>query len=251
VSAMRQGIGNRTDIKASADPVVRAVADVYARAGLVPGGLGPIAPLRQLVASQGLVVEEVKALSQLEAARYLREHSGRSILDDTVDRAPLSGFLYANAAGGWILVQRDHPVTRRRFTIAHEVGHFVLHFLPSLASAPTGSELEFREELTGGTNQEPDRSEGALMFAADSTPRTVPMLDIIQMEEDADRFAAELLLPEPVVRELAALHSVRCGGQLVILERLLARACLVSRSAMRRRLGVLGLGCSRVTEGEA
>jgi len=149
------------------------------------------------------------------------------------------------------LVRSDDPVARRRFTIGHEVGHFVLHFLSSLASAPTGSEVEFRDELIGGTKQEPERSEGTLMFTADSTPRTVPLVDIIQMEEEADRFAAELLLPEAVVRGLVAMHLARSNGQQIVLTRLLARACLVSRSAMSRRLGVLGLGCARVTDDEA
>jgi Zn-dependent peptidase ImmA (M78 family) len=62
------------------------------------------------------------------------------------------------------------------------------------------------------------------------------------MEVEADRFAAALLLPAEVMRELVAKHTVRCGGRRTILVRLMAGDCLVSAAAMSRRLNELRLG---------
>jgi Zn-dependent peptidase ImmA (M78 family) len=62
------------------------------------------------------------------------------------------------------------------------------------------------------------------------------------MEEEADHFAAALLLPAEVMRELVTKHTVRCGGRRAILVRLMAAECLVSAAAMSRRLDYLKLG---------
>jgi hypothetical protein len=87
---------------------------------------------------------------------------------------------------------------RRRFTIAHEIGHFVLH--PERC----------RPERGGGVN-EAGRME----------------------EREADAFAAELLMPDHLVRE-----AVREQGLDVTR---LADRFEVSRKAMQTRLRGLGL----------
>jgi len=87
---------------------------------------------------------------------------------------------------------------RRRFTIAHEIGHFVLH--------PERCRPE-----RGGAVNEAGRME----------------------EREADAFAAELLMPEHLVRE-----AVREQGLDVAR---LADRFEVSRKAMQTRLRGLGL----------
>ena len=82
---------------------------------------------------------------------------------------------------------------RRRFTIAHEIGHFVLH--PELARPERGGQVT-----------EAGRVE----------------------EREADAFAAELLMPEPLVRQAAREHGADVDR--------LADRFDVSRSAMRNRL---------------
>jgi hypothetical protein len=91
---------------------------------------------------------------------------------------------------------------RRRFTIAHEVGHFVLH------------PARVRPER-GGHVTEAMRSE----------------------EREADAFAAELLMPEPLVRQAVLEQGANAS--------LLADRFQVSTKAMEirlRRLGVLPQG---------
>lgn len=87
---------------------------------------------------------------------------------------------------------------RRRFTIAHEIGHFVLH--PGRVAPERG----------GGVNAAWARQ-----------------------EHEADQFAAELLMPEALVRAALRDHGADV--------RRLADRFEVSRAAMRERLRRLGL----------
>jgi predicted transcriptional regulator len=87
---------------------------------------------------------------------------------------------------------------RRRFTIAHEIGHFVLH--PERC----------RPERGGAVNEA-----GRMQ------------------EREADAFAAELLMPEHLVRDAVRVHGVDDAR--------LAHRFQVSRKAMQTRLCHLGL----------
>ncbi|MCX6373029.1 MAG: ImmA/IrrE family metallo-endopeptidase [Actinobacteria bacterium] len=87
---------------------------------------------------------------------------------------------------------------RRRFTIAHEIGHFVLH-------------EERCRPVHYGSVAEAGRAE----------------------EREADAFAAELLMPEPLVREAVREHGPDVNR--------LADRFEVGRKAMQARLRELGL----------
>ena len=87
---------------------------------------------------------------------------------------------------------------RRRFTIAHEIGHFVLH------------QEGCRPEHGGGADEAGRVEEG-----------------------EADEFAAELLMPEHLVREAVRTHGPDATRLAVRFE--------VSRKAMQARLRSLGL----------
>ena len=136
-------------------------------------------------------------------------------VDDIGDPVtPLAGFLFFAGRVGKAFVNAADILPRRRFTAAHELGHFVLH-----------REVMKRFRLdTDQTLLETD-------VAADP------------MEADANRFAAELLMPEEVIRaradELRAKY--RACPRLVLAYRL-ASELLVSREAMRYRLKNLGVG---------
>lgn len=88
---------------------------------------------------------------------------------------------------------------RQRFTIAHELGHFVLSHGDAFRDTP------------------------AAFSSRNSDPR----------ERDANRFAAELLMPEAAIRKVIA------AGRFD--EDELARAFGVSKVAMAYRVGNLGL----------
>ena len=102
------------------------------------------------------------------------------------------------ASGYAIFSNGDHAVTRRRFTIAHEIGHFVLH--RELIGDGLTDDALYRSRLQGGD------------------------------EAAANRFAADLLMPWNRIREAVV------GGMDTVEK--LAVAFKVSHSAMSIRLGV-------------
>jgi IrrE N-terminal-like domain len=71
-----------------------------------------------------------------------------------------------------IWVRRDEPAPRRRFTVAHEIGHHLLH------------------------------SDGAAVLCRPADVQTAQASERAR-EREANRFAAELLMPEAMVREAA------------------------------------------------
>jgi Zn-dependent peptidase ImmA (M78 family) len=81
----------------------------------------------------------------------------------------ISGVLINKEGHINIGVNENHPHNRQRFTIAHEIGHYILHY-----DKPLFVDERFRDKTSSeGKNPE---------------------------EIDANTFAAELLMPEPFIR---------------------------------------------------
>jgi Zn-dependent peptidase ImmA (M78 family) len=93
--------------------------------------------------------------------------------------------------------------------VAHEVGHWLLHATPEGAAPVYCRHNEVQEQAERPSDP---------------------------LEREANRFAAELLMPEPVTRELAA-REAGC--------RALAEQLDVSEVAMGWRLFNLGLSANR------
>ncbi|TAK28737.1 MAG: ImmA/IrrE family metallo-endopeptidase [Chloroflexota bacterium] len=228
----------------SADNVAMAIAAAYAAAGLKTEGTEvTISPLRLLIAAQPLVVNEVSCLTRHTAATYLAARAGRDMVTSGDSTVSLAGFLYANTAGGWILVNQGDPLVRRRFTVAHELGHFLLHFMPLIeaGSANRGDDnLEFDEELAP-----PDDSTHAVAgvgrITIDYAAKPIDSTDVERFEDEANRFAAGVLMPEKTCRALTNRYTDLCGARREVLARRLASEFLVSQQAIRRRLADLGL----------
>lgn len=127
----------------------------------------------------------------------------------------LSGLLLPSRGEIWVNAgeSRSWP-PRRRFTIAHELGHWVMH------QRGQGSLFcrhgTIQEELPG--------------IAAAAAASSIPLDPI---EEEANRFAAAMLMPVAMVREQHGL----LGGDF---ERL-CDAFDCSAAAMRKRLARIGL----------
>jgi len=102
-------------------------------------------------------------------------------------------------SGFVILVQSTHHQNRQRFTVAHEIGHFILH--------------RKNADLDGGIEDDE-------FYRALSSPQ----------EREANQFAADLLMPWPLIRTL---QERGISG----LEPL-ASALGVSRQALAIRLGI-------------
>lgn len=121
----------------------------------------------------------------------------------------VSGILVVNPTGGVIGVNKDHARARQRFTIAHEIGHYVLHRQDEQLFIDKGYRALFRDENSSrGTDTR---------------------------EVDANAFAAALLMPASVVRKSARSHHLDLGDEGGPIEEL-ARLFQVSTQAMTYRL---------------
>jgi Zn-dependent peptidase ImmA (M78 family) len=163
----------------------------------------------------------------------------------TCNEEPLAGYLYANNRFGAIFVRQDDPVVRRRFSVAHELGHYLLHFRPLLLKVDHEGVplLDEVDDSIGAAQAEGEPSQAPLARAQDISERLPPYA---QLEDEADSFAAYLLMPEDVVRALAARLGHRCKGEDLVWR--LASDLLVSQAAMRWRLRALGLLAGRAGE---
>lgn len=133
-----------------------------------------------------------------------------------VEHVPLgegiSGVLVVSGPEGSIGVNREHPEVRQRFTIAHEIGHFVLH-----------------------RNQRDLFIDKA--FVAFRDTRAAKGGD--RSEVQANQFAAALLMPAELVKRELRDQVIDIASEDVI--ETLAKRFGVSNQAMIFRLGNLDL----------
>ena len=126
----------------------------------------------------------------------------------------LSGFIYRDTQGrrAVIGINSSHHQNRRRFTLAHELGHFILHNLDDV-HVDRSFAVRLRNELSStGTDIE---------------------------EKEANLFAAELLMPKHFIeRDLEHIHDIDLVDEKVIAN--LAGSYGVSTQAMTFRLTYLG-----------
>jgi hypothetical protein len=191
-----------------ADAVARLRCDLRLPAD--PVRRGPV-PLDRFFQELNLSHVALPGLTVGGVADHLRS-DGVPVDDLGEPAAPLAGFLFFAGRIGKAYVNADDILQRRRFTAAHELGHAVLHRdrMGRYVADATVSEAD------GGASE---------------------------MEREANRFAAELLMPEDVIRARAAgleREHGRCPRG--ALEYRLAAELLVSGEAIRYRLTTLGVG---------
>jgi hypothetical protein len=102
------------------------------------------------------------------------------------------------SSGYSIVFNSSEPSTRRRFTIAHEIAHFLLH--RGQIGEGVEDDVFYRSRLSNAT------------------------------EAEANRFAADILMP------LELLHELQASGTREIPA--LARALRVSQQALKIRIGI-------------
>lgn len=160
----------------------------------------PPVPVERVATSLlGLFVDEADDLRALPGA--------------PADQGRLSGMLDVEEMVVW--VDRDEARRspgRRRFTIAHEIGHLILH-------VPVSNELFYDRP---GDIREIDESPGG---------EELP--ELRRREREANVFARELLMPEPLLSEQARATGFNLPA--------LAERFEVSVPAMRLRLRLLKL----------
>lgn len=160
-----------------------------------------------------------------QAAQILKQHGLYSVPVDPVVLANREGIRVVNAkfaddslagmvsrrgSATMVLVDQDNPPRRKRFTIAHELGHHFLHLQQD------GDYIDSDRDLFRGTAKD------------EGEP-----IETHRPEIQANWFAAALLMPAALVR--------KAYSQTSDVEEL-ARIFNVSEEAMGYRLDTLGLG---------
>lgn len=174
---------------------------------------------------------------ELQAARVLKDRDitsppipVRKLAEDLgihvrfqpfVGESDVSAVLKRDGTKVVIGVNSSHPITRQRFSIAHELGHYHLHkeeqlFIDFSSMMTKQHSMRYRNTVSGqATNRE---------------------------EVEANTFAAALLMPKGMVRrELTALLDADPDLSAENATAELARKFHVSRDAMHYRLLNLGL----------
>lgn len=210
-------------------------ASLLARFGIAsdPARRGPV-PLARLFDEFNLLHVTLPRLTRGGIAEYLL---GEGIMPGSIAESGdpnevLAGFIFTTGADGFVFVGelelsasedgeppklRATPLGRRRYTAAHELGHFLLH----------------RDRMVGGR----------WIGDTKETIREADGEDTADMEREADRFAAELLMPAGVCRaRAAAFKAAYRVCPLTAFAYHLSSELLVSPEAMRYRLGPRGLG---------
>lgn len=129
----------------------------------------------------------------------------------------VSGMLYREVDGRAVIgINQNHHPNRRRFTLAHELGHLLLHESSLFLDTPRNTVRLRNERSASGTDRE---------------------------EVQANKFAAALLMPDPFLR-----RDLRRSGILEALPHVdddkfleLARSYGVSTQALTLRLVNLGV----------
>jgi Zn-dependent peptidase ImmA (M78 family) len=139
----------------------------------------------------------------------LANRLGMSVRNAKFSDDSLVGMIAKRGDHVQLLVNQADPPYRKRFTIAHELGHHFLHLLED------GEFIDGEANLFRGQNEDQENA----------TPDK-------RREIQANMFAAALLMPEDAVRE---------DWQRVATAEGMARRFNVSESAMNIRLKSLGL----------
>lgn len=156
----------------------------------------------QLLTDAGLYAAPVAVF---EAATFLNIKIEELDLEEDV-----SGFYVIKDKSAHIGYNKSNPPVRIRFTIAHELGHYLLHAKQN----PLFIDKPYNRN------------------ANSSTGKNV-------LEREANAFAAALLMPEKLINEYIDKFGANTIDQVIIRE--LARNFEVSEQAMTIRLTNLGL----------
>lgn len=227
---------NSSSDEALHSSIATLVTELYQEAEVeVPNLRRRITPLGDLVGSLNLASKELPGLSQQVAVRYLIQQGVLLENPEEAGRDELAGFLYANTSYGCIFLEANDHLTRRRFSVAHELGHYLLHFRPLLKIAEGDQEyLELIEALYRGRNDDPQETASGRVERMDQQLLKAHLPTEARMEYEANQFATELLMPETVIHGLFARVMLRFSDDDLV--SYLATEMLVSQEAMRWRL---------------
>jgi Zn-dependent peptidase ImmA (M78 family) len=173
---------------------------------------------------------------------YLRQLQSTAVIN-AMDR-PLHGCVVAIGGRGFIFVDGTDEIHEIRFTIAHEVAHFLLDYLQPRLRAVEKFGTDIEEVLDGQRGLIPDERIDVLLANA-SIPLYTHFMQrdargfsssaILEAESQSDRLAFELLAPEGEIWEALPKKSTHRTYQsrVMAVRRLLVRRFGLPTNAAR------------------
>ncbi len=196
------------------DYLLEALAEEFWRlAGCAPEGAVDL----EAAASYALPVEIVSvAQLRLQHVAARMQHLGVDTQFAGRDRR-LRGCLVAYRGNGLILIDADDPLDEQRFTLAHELAHFLIDYqaprqralealgeavLPVLDGLRPRTLAERLHAVLAGAHL------GVLHHVMERPDVGLPSGKVLDMEDRADRLALEILAPEALIlQKLRAPHA--------------------------------------------
>jgi len=213
----------------------------------LPSASRCVVQLGELISGCNLNHVEKDNLTARSAIDVLLQRGGLLKPPDGLGDDALAGFIYASPRFGCLFVERGDIVVRRRFSAAHELGHYLLHFRPLMTAIGNDSEIFLMEAMDqnsaamddGEDEPDPDIIPNSRITCSDAVNSASLLPPLEQMEREANRFAVELLMPPQIVRDLNEKYAAEyCGKDLIWR---IATDMLLSRAAIQWRMFELGL----------
>lgn len=185
--------------------ISKIAKDFWASYGMKPN------PPYDIQAAVSLILPvDVVCLSSLSILKIESWLEKRGIAFSTgVGNRDLHGFILTYQDSGFIFINGSDPENERRYTIAHEVSHFILDYKIPREMAIKKLGYEIQEVLDG--LREPtyeERIDGILSsvnvhlythLLEKSTDGSFTDLHVLNSENDADSLALELLAPSAMI----------------------------------------------------
>lgn len=159
-------------------------------------------------------IVQLPQLSENRALQYLERVAGIVTGSETAAFEPLAGALIVGGLGlpRWIFVEATDSVVRRRFTVAHEIGHLVLEAEPEVAQRRAQAGVRIPLSDQGRALRTFSRCGGdAVGQVRSPRPPRRAWTTADLREINANHFAAELLMPFEGVRSLISKHAGATG----------------------------------------
>lgn len=138
----------------------------------------------------------------------------------------------AEEGGGTIYYRENDSIESKRFSIAHEIGHYVCHFLPYQQQEKRKTFYQNKCFVSEVTLEYRFKQQMEELSKFDNEERA-ERLKRAHQESEANKFAAELLMPAHLIRD----YFERLKGDI----NALAEVFKVSKTAMKIRINDLGL----------
>ncbi len=220
--------------------ITDAIVELYRICAMTPPTQKErVVVLNELLGGYNLTCIELGGLTSEAASHFLMRRGAIFEPIRSASQEPLAGYIYVDSSNGYIFVERNDLLVRRRFSVAHEFGHYVLHFYPLLREEQLSDPYEPLEITEGLARSSPEEDADDLPEGRGIHAPRLHLPPYQQMENEANQFAAELLMPAEAVQYLFTRYAPNCRGDDLIWR--LATEMLVSGAAMRRRLRDLHL----------